>query len=377
VTDQRAPLRGLQDAGQDRESGRLAGPGQLQSGSAATATATAAVNGEPLAELADRYGLRPSATRPSVPAYLSQLWQRRHFILAFATARNIALYTEAKLGQLWQVLTPLLNAGVYFLIFGELLHISRGIPNYLGFVVTGVFVFNFTQRAFISTSNVMTQNLDLIRALQFPRAALPIGYVVIELQQMLLSVVVLIPILLATGEPLTWHWLLLIPALALQTIFNVGCGLAVARLGSQVNDVSQLLPFLTRTWLYVSGVIFSIASLGPTIAGLSVSASNKIIALLQLNPAALYITLTRNALMTSQRESALGSKPYNAALCHVWRTAGQTRRAAQQVLYDSAHCHFAGANPAHFWYYAVGWAVLALVVGFFFFWQAETRYGRG
>ncbi len=32
--------------------------------------------------------------------------------MGFATARNIAMYTEAKLGQLWQVLAPLLNAGV-------------------------------------------------------------------------------------------------------------------------------------------------------------------------------------------------------------------------------------------------------------------------
>jgi teichoic acid transport system permease protein len=354
--------------------GRMAGPGQLPSVDVAKTTVR---SGEPLADFARRYGLRPSALRPPVPAYLAQLWQRRHFIIAFATARNIALYTEAKLGQLWQVLTPLLNAGVYFLIFGELLHISRGIPNYLGFVVAGVFVFNFTQRTFISTSAVMTQNIDLIRALQFPRAALPIGYVVIELQQMLLSLVVLVPILLLTGEPLTLHWLLVIPALALQTLFNVGCGLAVARLGAQVNDVSQLLPFLTRTWLYVSGVIFSIASLGPSVASLSFSTSNKVIAALQLNPAALYITLTRNALMASQRESAQGSKPYNARLCKLWHTAGQSPRASDHLRYDSAYCHIAGANPAHFWYYAIGWAALALVVGFFFFWRAETGYGRG
>jgi teichoic acid transport system permease protein len=151
----------------------------------------------------------------------------------------------------------------------------------------------------------------------------------------------------------------------------------VARLGSQLNDVSQLLPFLTRTWLYVSGVIFSIASLGPTIASLSVSTSNKVIAALQLNPAALYITLTRNAMMSSQRDSAPGSKPYNAALCQVWHKLGTVKNAPARYQYDSAYCHYAGANPAHFWYYAIGWAVLALVVGFFFFWQAETRYGRG
>jgi len=364
VTDQQAPLQALQETGQNSVSGRLAGPGQLQSG---RATATAAAGGEPFAELARRYGLRPSSMRPKVPAYLRQLWQRRHFILAFATARNIALYTDAKLGQLWQVLTPLLNAGVYWLIFGELLRISRGIPNYFAFVVIGVFVFNFTQRTFISTSTVMTQNLDLIRALQFPRAALPIGYVVIELQQMLVSVVVLVPILLATGEPLTWHWLLLVPVLALQTIFNIGCGLAVARLGAQVNDVSQLLPFLTRTWLYASGVIFSISTL---------NVHGWIKSLLQINPAALYITLTRNALMVTERQSAPGSKPYNQALCHAWQTAGQSKGASKTLLYDSAYCHSA-INPAHLWYYATGWAVLALVVGFFFFWRAETGYGRG
>jgi teichoic acid transport system permease protein len=365
VTDQQAPQRALQGAGQDSASGRLAGPGQLQSGG--VATTTAAAGGEPLAELARRSGLRPSAMRPRVPAYLGQLWQRRHFILAFATARNVALYTEARLGQLWQVLTPLLNAGVYWLIFGELLRINRGIPNYLGFVVIGVFVFNFTQRTFISTSTVMTQNLDLIRALQFPRAALPIGYVIIELQQMLLSMVVLIPIMLFTGEPLTWQWLLVIPALLLQTIFNVGCGLAVARLGSQVNDVSQLLPFLTRTWLYASGVIFSISAL---------NVSGWVKSLLEINPAAIYITLIRNALMLTERQSAPGSKPYNKALCTTYQTLAQKKGEPSRFQYYSAYCH-RDINPVHLWYYGAGWAVLAVVVGFFFFWQAETRYGRG
>jgi teichoic acid transport system permease protein len=344
--------------------GRLAGPGALLTSDLGVETSA---EDQSLAEYAIAHGLHPSAQRPPVFAYLSQLWQRRHFIIAFATARNIALYTDAKLGQLWQILTPLLNAGVYFLIFGELLRVSRGVPDYLGFVVTGVFVFNFTQRTFIQTSTVMTESLELIRALQFPRAALPIAYVVIELQQMLISIAVLIPILLLTGEPLTWYWLLVIPALALQTLFNAGCGLAVARLGSQVNDFSQLLPFLMRTWLYVSGVIFSISTL---------SIRPEFKALLQVNPAALYITLIRNAVMVTQRQSAPGSQPYNLARCTIWQTLGQKKGAARGYLFDSAYCH-AAINPDHLWYYAAGWAVLAVVVGFFFFWRAETRYGRG
>jgi teichoic acid transport system permease protein len=355
----------------DRLDGRLSAPGALQDDQGLTigGVLTADLPAEPLADYAILHGLRPSAARPPIPAYLRQLWRRWAFIMAFATARNIAMYTEARLGQLWQVLTPLLNAGVYFLIFGLLLDVHRGIPNYLAFLVTGVFVFNFTQRAFISTSTVITDSLPLIRALQFPRAALPLAYVIIELQQMFLSIVVLGIIVLFTGEPLTWYWLLIIPALLLQTIFNVGVGLFVARLGSTVNDFSQLLPFLLRTWMYLSGVLFNIGTL-------TLNSHRYLIVILQLNPAALYITLIRNALLLSQRQSQPGAAPFNKALCGVWVHAGHGAHATKQQLLDSAHCHYY-ANPAHFWYYAIAWAVVALVIGFWFFWRAEAKYGRG
>ena len=354
---------------------RLSAPGELSNAGSLPegdgGVATAMMPGGSLAELAAEHGLRPSAARQPVLDYLRQLWRRRQFIMAFATARNIAMYTGARLGQLWQVLTPLLNAGVYLLIFGVILDISKGIPDYPAFLVTGVFVFNFTQRAFISTSSVITGSLPLIRALQFPRASLPLAYVMIELQQMALTMAVLTVILLGLGEPITWYWLLAIPALLLQTIFNVGVGLFVARIGSQVNDFSQLLPFLLRTWMYLSGVLFSISTLLANPTFTQHRYARQIVALLQINPAALFITLIRNALIRSQRLSAPGSQPYSVVKCALWRDHEKP-----PYLYDSAFCH-AVSNPSHYWYYAVGWAVFALVVGFFFFWRAEAKYGRG
>ena len=186
-------------SGPARPAGSLSAPGTL-SGATPVGEVTPLPD-EPLAELAARYGLRPSNQRPTLLTYSRQLWQRRHFILTFATARNVAMYTEARLGQLWQVLTPLLNAGVYFLIFGVLLGTSRGVPNYLAFLVTGVFIFNFTQRSFLVASRVINDHLSLIRALHFPRACLPLGYVVVELQQLMLSMLVLFVIVIPAGEP--------------------------------------------------------------------------------------------------------------------------------------------------------------------------------
>jgi hypothetical protein len=97
--------------------GRLIAPGNLRDELAAV-DEDAPAAGESLAEMAAQYGLRPSSARPRLVSYLVKVWQRRHFILAYATARNVSMYTEARLGQLWQVLTPLLNSAVYYLIFG-------------------------------------------------------------------------------------------------------------------------------------------------------------------------------------------------------------------------------------------------------------------
>jgi teichoic acid transport system permease protein len=338
---------------------RLSGPGGL--GGEPADAAIRPLPAEPLADLAARHGLRPSAERPRLVAYMRQLWQRRHFILTFATARNIAMYTESNLGQVWQVLTPLLNAGVYYLIFGVIFDAKRGISNYIAFLVAGVFIFGFTERSILTGSRVIGNNLSLIRALHFPRACLPLGYVIVELQQLLLSMVVLAAIVLATGEPVTGYWLMLVPVLVLQSMFNIGAGLIMARMGAQLRDISQLLPFLLRTWRYFCGVMYAVSSLPTRIPHLAKEA-------LAANPAAVYITLTRWSLMSSSRSNDPGAKPFNAAKCNLFNHTH-----APQL---GAYCHPV-VSAEKIWIAAVFWALLALIAGFIYFWRAEARYGRG
>jgi teichoic acid transport system permease protein len=347
--------------------GRLTAPGSLLNAAVLAPEgedlAQLSEGSESLAALAARYGLRPSSTRPGLFDYMRQVWQRRHFIVAYATARNVSMYTEARLGQLWQVLTPLLNSGVYYLIFGILFQQNRGIKHYIAYLVIGVFFFAFTERSIVVGSTVIRANLPLIRALHFPRACLPLAYVIVEFQQLAVSLLVVFAIVLADGEPLTAYWLLLLPALLLQGTFNVGAALLIARLGAGAQDFSQLIPFLTRIWRYFCGVMYSVTSL-PSYATLPSWAKDVI----SLNPAAIYISLARYALMYTQRAYAPGAKPYNAAACALFQT--------KHIPALQAYCH-PTTSISELWLAGVGWAVLTLVVGAVFFWQAETRYGRG
>ncbi|MCY9556030.1 hypothetical protein M5W98_31060, partial [Paenibacillus apiarius] len=73
------------------------------------------------AQLAQRYGLRVAGERPALGEYARRLWAYRHFMTAYSRAKVASSLSNTQLGQLWQVLTPLTNAAVYFLIFGVIL----------------------------------------------------------------------------------------------------------------------------------------------------------------------------------------------------------------------------------------------------------------
>jgi teichoic acid transport system permease protein len=283
------------------------------------------------AELAALHGLRVSGARPGLVAYTRELWSRRHFIVAFANARLAATYTNARLGQLWQVLTPLVNAGVYYLIFGVLLNTKHGIDNFIAYLCTGIFIFNFTQQAVLSGTKAIAGNLGLIRALHFPRACLPIAFTLTQLRQLVYSIGVLLAIVLITGERPTFAWLLVVPVLLLQSIFNAGLAMLMARIGAKSTDLSQLMPFVMRTWMYVSGVFYSVAAF-------AVHAPNLVAMVLRANPLLVYIDLTRYALIDSVPLAS---------------------------------------PPAHLWLLGLGWAVLIGGAGYVYFWLGEEEYGRG
>ncbi|MFJ6014743.1 ABC transporter permease [Streptomyces sp. NPDC092952] len=302
-------------------------------GAVALGTPPSADDGLSPAELAAKYGLTVSGARPGLFEYIRQLWGRRHFIMAFSRAKLTAQYSQAKLGQLWQVATPLLNALVYYLIFGLILGTRKGMTQevFIPFLVTGVFVFTFTQSSVMAGVRAISGNLGLVRALHFPRASLPVSFSLQQLQQLLFSMIVLGVVAVAFGSYPGLSWLLIIPALAMQFVFNTGLALIMARLGSKTPDLAQLMPFVMRTWMYASGVMFSIP----------VMLKDKpawIADLLQYNPAAIYMDLIRFALIDGYGSSNL---------------------------------------PAHVWIVALAWAVLVGLVGFVYFWKAEERYGRG
>lgn len=263
-------------------------------------------------------------TQPSAPvAYLREVWRRRDFAVLVPVQDLRAQNMGSALGQLWHLLNPALMVAVYFLIFGLVIDTSRGVDNFLGFLVVGVVWFHLTQRVVQDAAVSIPRNLGLIRSVQFPRILLPAAAVIGQTAAFVPALVLALAAVIATGERPSLRWLALIGVLAAQFVFNFGAALLVARIGAAVPDVRQLLPHVFRLLFYASGVIFSV-----------------------------------DAFVTSEswrRVFALNPL-YDVITCARWCLLGE---------------------PADSWavFGMLAWGAVLLVLGFAVFWRSDQRLG--
>ncbi|MDN5654625.1 MAG: ABC transporter permease [Kocuria sp.] len=271
--------------------------------------------------------LAPIGIRPSLPEYLFQLWDRRHFIWADARHRVATQNSRNRLGAFWLLLRPLLDALMYFLIFGVILsRVFEGVDNVGAYIVIGVLMFRSSMRSISSGPTILSSGRSMIRAFSFPRATLPIAAELRDALQMqyTIAAVLLLIMVIPPHESPEWAWLLVAPIYVMQFFLNLGISLFTARIGFILPDVSQLMSFVGRFMMYGSGVIFPIDRW---------SDNTIVMTLIQVNPIYHMIIMYRQALIDG-------------------------------VMPSMEHWAMLGV-----------WALGLTLIGFLFFWRGEATYG--
>jgi len=207
---------------------------------------------------AQRAGLRPMGVRPPLPSYLAELWARREFAMLVPLGDMRQRSMDTVLGGAWHLLNPLIQAGIYYLLFGVILRQRGEVDNYAAWLIVGLFVFSFTQKSVQSSSRIIVAKAQMLRSLNFPAAILPVSVNLSELLAHLPAIVVMIGVVSATGVMPAPIWLLLPLLTLLQLLFNLGLSLVVARLTVHFRDVDHLLTHILRLWFYFSGILFPV-----------------------------------------------------------------------------------------------------------------------
>ena len=235
--------------------------------------------------------------RDGLGAYVADLWRRRHFVWHLAMGGVRSRTSSTTLGLLWWMLDPLILGGIFLLVFGLILNTRRGDPNYIGFLLSGLFAFTYTRTTMMDGANTLASNSQLIATERFPRMVFPLAAV---LEGALAFSLSLVPFYLIAGSvhgdwpgPFT---LILIPAFIFQTLFNLGLSLLVAQLVIPFRDIGNVVGHLARIWMYTSPVIYP---LDERLA----NAPRVFSDILQYNPMAAILGLYRTALLDRPTEA--------------------------------------------------------------------------
>ena len=197
-------------------------------------------------------------------SYLRSVWGRRRFISSLARTELRARYFNTILGQFWTVLSPLMLAGVYFLLI-QVIGGGRAGTDRFTLLVACVFLFYFTRNSVQAGASSIIGGSGLILNSAFPRAVLPITAVLEAFVQLVPSLIVYAVIHGLTGAPLSVSLIFLPLLLLLQTIFNLGVGMLLGTLGVYFRDIVNALQYLLRIWLYATPVIYTVGDLPPRI----------------------------------------------------------------------------------------------------------------
>lgn len=269
--------------------------------------------------------LNAVSSRPPLPDYTRRLFRFRHFIVAHARSQSFGTGRGTILGRAWMLLDPLFQVLMYALIFGVVLHVSRGIDNFLGFLAIGVTFFRFLSAGLSNGVGVIQRNRALITSFNFPRVSIPLSASLRSFFDNMIPAIVAIAfaLLFQLDKPLSATVLLVPVFYVLIHVFTAGLTMIVARVAAIVPDTRSIVRVVTQGLFFLSGVFFPLSRFAE---------GSTLQLIMKLNPFFQYLDVVREAAL-------YGEAP----------TLGQ-------------------------WVYISTWAILTFAFGYIFFWRKEGRY---
>ena len=198
---------------------------------------------------------------------LKEVWQYRDLIMLFTKRNFVVAYKQTILGPAWMFINPFLTSVMHTIVFGNIANIGTdGIPSIL-FHMTGTAIWAFFSSCVTNNARTFTGNAGVFGKVYFPRLTTPISNVLATCIrfgiQMLMVGVFLVYYLFKGAVHPHWAAWLLIPGVMLHLgIMGLGFGIIISSMTTKYRDLSILVGFGVRLWMYGTPVVYPLSELG-------------------------------------------------------------------------------------------------------------------
>lgn len=191
---------------------------------------------------------------------LRALWSYRGFVMGSVKREFQARYSNAILGALWSLLSPLAMIVVYTVIFAEVMHSKLpGVASQFGYSIylcAGVLTWGLFAEIVARGQNVFIEQANLIKKISFPRICLPLIVVFNALANFAIIFGLFTLFLLVSHNFPGLVWFTLLPVLAVLVLLATGIGMVAGVLNVFFRDVGQFLTIAMQFWFWLTPIVY-------------------------------------------------------------------------------------------------------------------------
>lgn len=188
---------------------------------------------------------------------MKELYAYREMIFSLVRRDLKGRYKGSVLGFLWTFINPLLQLGVYTLVFSIIMR--NGISDYYLFLFVALVPWIFFSTSLTGGASCIWAQKEMVKKIYFPREVLPIAFVTSQFVNMLLSFLVVIPILFISGRQLNPVAILFLPVIMLvEFILAMSVAMISSAITVYLRDVEYVLGIVAMAWQFMSPVLYSL-----------------------------------------------------------------------------------------------------------------------
>ena len=199
---------------------------------------------------------------------LKELWRYRDLCSLFVRRNITTQYKQTILGPLWYIIQPAMTVIMYMVVFGGIAKIpTDGLPQPL-FYLSGICLWQYFNDCLTKTSSTFTANAGIFGKVYFPRMVVPISTVISNLLRfgiqfgLFLVVYAIYQLFIIPGQIHTNWYALLLPVLVVMLAgLALGFGILFSSLTTKYRDMTLLLDFFIRLWMYATPVIYPLSTI--------------------------------------------------------------------------------------------------------------------
>ena len=161
---------------------------------------------------------------------------------------------SSTLGQLWNVINPIVSMITMSLIFGFVF--NHELREFIPYVFTGTIVFGFYDNGMRGCMNALTGNKTLLIRTQIPQNVQMKKKIYLAFRRMLFSTIGYVIALIVTGTQVGWPIALVPVVVFLSAMIMLGIGKILAVVNIYFADITYFYQIIMRRLIFYGSAIF-------------------------------------------------------------------------------------------------------------------------